>query len=135
MAGCGGDDDGASEPSATAEGGTARTAPPPVRPGPAPVGQTPRARTTLKTASAACGGQTPTAVIDRYASEVRTDGSTVDRALLRSLTTAVERLADSPSRSVAYPQLAARVYALSLPQAERGDGLRGCLYELRREVD
>lgn len=120
--GCGGGSaGGSSRPEAVVQAATL----------PSPSARGAASRAALAAGRRACRSRRPGVVRDRYLAEARR--SRVGASQERFLDTAAD-----PSRAVrgglAYGQLAARVYALSLPSAERRDGYLGCAFELARSV-
>jgi hypothetical protein len=85
-------------------------------------------RSTVTAARRACRSTSPAEVVQRYLPPARRRAGTdpLDRRLLKTAATAPQSLRTSP----AYSGIAARVYALSLPEPQRQAGLTACATQL-----
>lgn len=76
-----------------------------------------------------CADTTPKAIVSRYLPAVRKSKGADTAAVRRSLVTQVKRLSKAQGGQVPAP-VAAAVYAVSKPRAERSGAYRGCLQSL-----
>jgi hypothetical protein len=85
-------------------------------------------RSTVAAARRACRASSPSEVVRRYLPPARrrAEITAPDRRFLKTAASASRSLRSSP----AYPGVAARVYALSLPAPERQAGLAACATQL-----
>lgn len=88
------------------------------------------ARAALEAGRRTCKAEGAVAIHDRYLALARRDAAPGERAFVRN----VDRADPGLRRDPAFAQIAARLYAMSLPRVARRDGYAGCAFELSRST-
>jgi len=121
---CGGGADGDAP---SAGGGIARAGVDTSQP-PTPSRVSAGSRRAMAAGRAACKSKRSTSIVNAYVGAAGRRVPASERAFVRN----VERNLEQLRRNAAFPQIAARLYAMSLPRAQRRDGFAGCAFELSR---